>query len=310
VIWLTWRQHRMPGAVAALAVAVLSGALVLVTLRAGAIADTIGAPFQSDAVRAQIQSEFGPILALAAVGVLLLPVLIGIFAGVPLVSRELEDRTHRMVWTQSLSRDRWFVSKTGLLAGAIVVAAALVSVAATTGSLALPAFAPLAGRWVTFDADLPVLAAWALLAFSAGVLFGALIKRSLPALLATMLLYAAARIVVTAGLRSQYLPPVQATNDRQIPADAWVFPQRFVDNVGREVDTARVSALMRNFGGRVQEFQGDTARYLEANGVFHPIFYQPADRYWTFQGIEAGIVLGASLACVVVALLVVRRLPA
>ena len=50
----------------------------------------------------------------------LLPVLIGMFAGAPLVARELEGRTFRYAWTQGVSRRRWLTTKV-LLLGAVIV---------------------------------------------------------------------------------------------------------------------------------------------------------------------------------------------
>jgi ABC-type transport system involved in multi-copper enzyme maturation permease subunit len=312
VIWLTWRQHRAPGAVAALAVAALCGGLIYIALRAQLIAGALGIPLQSDAVRTQLQLELGGsyLVPLLAVGVLFLPSFIGIFAGVPLVSRELEDGTHRLIWTQGISREFWFLSKVGLLVAALVLAAALISFSAMAGAVALPAVASFSGRFASFDTELPVLLAWTLLAFGVGVAFGALVKRALPAVLAAMLAYAAVRIYVTAALRSGYLPPLQAPDERQLPAEAWQLPHRFVDAAGREVDPARISQLIRDFGSHAQEFQGNMARYLEQNGVFQPVFYQPADRYWVFQTIESAFLIVAAIVCLGIALFLVRRVRA
>ena len=42
---------------------------------------------------------------------LAVPGLIGIFWGAPLVTRELEERTDRLVWNQSVTRTRWLAVK-------------------------------------------------------------------------------------------------------------------------------------------------------------------------------------------------------
>ena len=44
---------------------------------------------------------------------LILPVLVGLFWGAPLVAREVEHGTHRLVWTQGVSRRRWALVKFG-----------------------------------------------------------------------------------------------------------------------------------------------------------------------------------------------------
>ena len=58
--------------------------------------------------------------------VLVVPVLIGMFWGAPLIARELETGTFRLAWTQSVSRVRWLLVKLGLVGlAAIVVAGGL-----------------------------------------------------------------------------------------------------------------------------------------------------------------------------------------
>ena len=50
----------------------------------------------------------------ARLGILLLlvvPAIIGIFWGAPLVARELETGTYRLAWTQSVTRTRWLAVK-------------------------------------------------------------------------------------------------------------------------------------------------------------------------------------------------------
>ena len=46
--------------------------------------------------------------------VALAPAVIGAFWGAPLVARELEAGTHRLVWNQSVTRTRWLATKLGV----------------------------------------------------------------------------------------------------------------------------------------------------------------------------------------------------
>ena len=50
------------------------------------------------------------------------PAVIGVFWGAPLVARELETGTHRLAWNQSVTRTRWLAAKLGVavLATAVV----------------------------------------------------------------------------------------------------------------------------------------------------------------------------------------------
>ena len=56
-----------------------------------------------------------------------LPALAGLFVGAPLLARELEHGTHRFAWTQAITRRRWLLSKTALLAAGTVLAGAAAS---------------------------------------------------------------------------------------------------------------------------------------------------------------------------------------
>ena len=46
------------------------------------------------------------------VGFFALPPLLGVFVGAPLLARELESGTFRLIWTQSVTRLRWPLTKT------------------------------------------------------------------------------------------------------------------------------------------------------------------------------------------------------
>src|SRR5260370_31377378 len=60
--------------------------------------------------------QAGPLLALA------LPLLLGALVGAPLVTREVERRTHLLIWTQSITRMRWLTVKLALVLGAGLLA--------------------------------------------------------------------------------------------------------------------------------------------------------------------------------------------
>src|SRR5204862_6772101 len=65
-------------------------------------------------------------LNLGQAAILGLPALIGVFIGAPLFARELEQGTHVLAFTQSVSRIRWMSSKILVSAGpALAVVAVL-----------------------------------------------------------------------------------------------------------------------------------------------------------------------------------------
>ena len=125
------------------------------------------------------------------------PALIGAFVGAPVLARELETGTFRYAWTQGFGRWRWTLAKLVALAVVVAAAAGALSVlfswyyqpyfAAGNQSLSLsesirslPACSTCAGS---------AFAAWTLAAFAIGGLAGMLIRRVVPAIVATLVVY-------------------------------------------------------------------------------------------------------------------------
>jgi len=142
MIWLVWRQHRQQALFALLGLAALAAFLVPTgiqmhdaferaglpgCLRAAASVEYVqvvnGADQAPDPVStcqdlaAQFAGRFG---SRGAIGILLwfLPLFVGLFWGAPLIARELEHGTHRLVWTQGVSRRRWALASSAWSAGA------------------------------------------------------------------------------------------------------------------------------------------------------------------------------------------------
>jgi hypothetical protein len=127
------------------------------------------------------EDQAGKLLAFMAV----LPFIVGLLAGVSIVGRELEARTAQLAWALTPSRHRWLARQVGPILLVVVVAVALAAAAATVlettrepwyhstyGDLMLHGW-PVIGR--------------ALAAFSVGLLVGAVVGRSLPALIVAAL---------------------------------------------------------------------------------------------------------------------------
>ncbi len=60
------------------------------------------------------------------------PALIGVFWGAPLIARELETGTHRLAWNQSVTRTRWLATKLVIVGAAAAVTVGLLSWAVTS----------------------------------------------------------------------------------------------------------------------------------------------------------------------------------
>ena len=140
MIWLTWRQHRKQLFFAVLGLIVVAG-LMFPTGRQmhrafdrdvasclAAEGHTEFARHDNEAYQAcrlaaeRFTGEYSSLIFLAVLFALL-PLFVGLFFGAPLVAREVEHGTHRLVWTQGVTRTRWALAKFGLVGAAVLVLA-------------------------------------------------------------------------------------------------------------------------------------------------------------------------------------------
>ena len=121
MIWLTWRQFRTQGwfglgtlvAVAA-TLAITAPAVTGAYRDSGLAACRAGCGDLSDAFLHQARTGLTGNLYWAGLAVMyVVPALIGVFWGAPLIAREFEAGTHRLVWNQSVTRTRWLALKIG-----------------------------------------------------------------------------------------------------------------------------------------------------------------------------------------------------
>ena len=212
MIWLTWRQFRaQAAAVAAIAVAF---ALVLAATgpRLADLATTYRDVF--DHITANDRHLFYAGIVVIAVA----PVIIGVFWGAPLVARELEAGTHRLAWTQSVTRTRWLAVKLGVTALAAAVAVGVLTLAVTWWSQ------PLDGALSSTHGSLParltpvsfamrgiVPVGYAVFAVVLGATLGAVFRRSLPAMAVTLLVVVFVQIAVPTWVRAHLAPTAEQT---------------------------------------------------------------------------------------------------
>jgi ABC-2 family transporter protein len=313
--WVTWRQHRFQ---------FYAGLGLLVGLAATAVAThlPIHAAYHRDAVAGclppsaragcdlivrHFESEFGG-WAAAARGLAVLPALVGLFVGAPLLARELEQGTHRFAWTQAVTRRRWLLSKTAYLAVGTVLVSLLVS--AVTMWWRSP-FDTLEGRMSPsgFDVEGLVVPAYALFALAVGLLAGLVLRRTVAAMSLTLAVFVATRVVVLEFLRPRFLPPlhrsVVATESGRRVGE-WVLSDTLVDAGGSQITAGREDLAILH----AQQAGIDPHEYLVTLGWRRTITYQPPGRFWTFQLLEAGLFVLLALLVVSVAVWRVRRTPA
>ncbi|WIV53788.1 ABC transporter permease [Amycolatopsis nalaikhensis] len=304
MIWLTWRQHRKQALFTLVALGVLAAIMVPTGLAMHTKYDSLGlaacrgalgtaslitqteAAANCESLSHQFQQQFTGMVFVAVLFVIL-PVLVGVFFGAPLVAREVEQGTHRLVWTQGVSRLHWALVKFGLV-GAITAVLA-VGYALGVSWWFRPLVSASTGRltYFSFDVQGIVPVVYTLFALALGVFAGTYGRKVLPAMGIALVGFAAVRVAVEVLARPRYLPSRTLTfapTGKQTPNPAsgdWVMSEGVRNAAGEMVlPDARIGPCppggCGNTGGA-------------GPGAYNWMEYQPGDRFWTFQFIETGI---------------------
>jgi hypothetical protein len=245
----------------------------------------------------------------------LVPMLIGIFWGGPLIAREVEQGTHRLVWTQSHGRGRWLAARLGVfLVGAVAVAAVITEI--TTWWFKPVERVQVDGAAVfgrlnpdVFDFRGIVPLAYTVFAFAVGATAGAVFKRAVPAMVATLVVYLPVKVSVQVQREHFQTPltvtyPLHADNPRAGKGD-WQVTHDTVDSAGNVITRIRVPDACRVIAD--QTLMRDCV--AKETGYQVVDTYHPVSRFWTFQLIESGIYLGLAAAVLTLAVWwVVRKL--
>jgi hypothetical protein len=322
--WVTWRQHRF----ALTGVAALLGALAVYVWIIGlqlhhAYAAATACHPAGSSICSVLASGFQSMDVQVANGFVWQPVpaLIGAFVGAPVLARELETGTFRYAWTQGFGRWRWALAKLVLLAATVAAAAGAFSAllswyyqpyfAAGNQGRFLTALSPLASG--LFDLRGIAFAAWALAAFAIGALAGLLIRRVVPAIVATLAAYAGLAFAVGTFLRQHYLTAL-VTKNVNLPGSALILNQWWDKGGTFAFGRAPISLLLRMCpppppGAGPGNFSksGFVAQCLSQHGYTRWTSYQPASRFWSFQLIEGGWLLALSLLLIALTVWLVHR---
>jgi hypothetical protein len=321
--WVIWRQHR----IALGGVAVALGALAVyvwivgLQLHHAYVAATTCNPASSTCADLITNFNFMNHVLVGGYTLQLVPPLIGAFVGAAVLARELETGTFRYAWTQGFGRWRWTLAKLVALAVVVTAAAGAISVLFSwyyqpylaTGhqSLALSEESPFSSA--LFDLRGVAFAAWTLVAFAIGGLAGMLIRRVVPAIVATLAAYAGLALVAANLLREHYLTPL-LTSNVNVPGSAWIFSQwwtkggKFAFSGWRDAPHGLVQLCASvPVGPLGKPSQGTLAQCFAQHGYTQLTSYQPASRFWPFQWIEGGWLLALSMLLIAVTVWVVRR---
>lgn len=308
MIWLSWRQQRLESAMTAALLVLAVAFLVPVGLHMASAYSGSGAASCIAHTRASgvgcssIVNDFlhrfehaSPIVSWLN----LLPGLFGVLFAAPLVL-ELERGDFRFSWTQSITRRRWFSVKLLTLFGSAFVATGALSALMTWWRHPLDS---VQGRMDinVFDFEGVVPYAYTFFALALVIALGVFTRRTIVATGGGLLAFFAVRISVQTWVRQHYEAPVRVLWRPGTPGPnnldrAWNLVSGPSDAQGRILPFAdRIVARCMSAPKEQAE------RCMTSHHVFNLAVYQPASRFWLFQGIEAAIFVGISAVLLVAA---------
>jgi hypothetical protein len=327
--WVVWRQHRNQAYFAAAALAAFA-VLILITGRQMASqyhsALTSCAASHSCSNLANVLNLGTPWMSALVTLTVAVPCLLGVFWGGPLVARELETGTTQFAWMQGISRRRWLTAKVGWALLAAAAWGGAVSALVTWWSSPVNALQQQNFQPAQFDIQGIVPIGYAVFAVALGIAAGTLLRRALPAMAITLVVFTFLRLVIGQDFRSHYLTAVTKTfsflHPPALPKGSyWLVSSGVVGPGGQVASSHAQGGLTIGFGGvrvpvasmpsacRALVFQSPLklGSCLAARGYHALIAYQPADRYWAFQGFETGIFVVLAAALIAVTAIVVLR---
>jgi hypothetical protein len=298
VIWLTWRQQRLETLMTAALLALVAALLVPLGIH-------MASAYHHDGVAACVTHATGGGNGCGGIvddflhrfehaGSIVpwlnfLPGLFGVLFAAPLVL-ELEHGTFRLAWTQSVTRRRWLTVKLATIYGSGLLAATALVVLMTWWRQPLDS---VQGRMEpnVFDFEGVVPLAYTLFALSLVLAIGVFTRRTLVATAGALLTYFAVRIGVQGWVREHYVSPIRRIWGPSAPGPtnldrAWSITSGPSDAAGHPLSKEHVFATCLNAP------KGQTERCLSTHHIFSLAVYQPASRFWLFQGIEAALFTG------------------
>jgi hypothetical protein len=333
--WIFWRQYRAQAAIAGTLLAALAALLVITGVQVASQWHSALAACTASHSCGNLSSTL--FLGSHAVGFLVImtlgvPAVVGMLLGAPLLAQEFEAGTSQFAWTQSITRRRWLAAKAGWLLLAAAAVGGVVSGLVTWWSgpdnaLQANAFDP--GR---FDIMGIAPVGYAVFAAALGITAGALLRRTLPAIGLTLAGFIAIRSVIYILVRPHFLTAVTSyfpIGSGFSPAGSgWQLASGFVGASGQPISVPQstsgqvisgpgVSIPVSSLPAPCQAAAGNgpftRATYhavvscAQAHGIRGYVTYQPASRYWAFQGIETGIFVLLAAVLIAVTFVVISR---
>lgn len=330
--WFTWQQHKKQFLILGACLLAFAAIVVPTGLHywhqysqiisscnsaTACVQHDLGNTFSAEG-----NGQFFMLFHFVQIALVALPVLLGLFLGVPLVANEYIEGTNKFIWTRSVSRRKWLTVKLAWIVGVSVVFAVALALLATwwfktanalyihgdDSSLgALNRFGKL-----SFDAQGIVPVAYTFFMVSLGIALGAWLKRILLAFGITLAAVVALQGAIPNTVRPHYQSPqvnnvtlttaIHSANIFSPPEPAgsgtsWALSGSVVND--RTGQSQSMTSLLSNPPAACEEplAKGPKQGFpcLQSLGYHWVVKYQPAYRYWDFQRIESSLYVALGL---------------
>ncbi len=291
--FVIWRLHRAHVLIAGAGLAALALLLVITGVHMAHTYDTAlstcAATNSCNQLPTLLFQADRPLVELVS-GTMILPALLGVLWGAPLVAGETEARTTDLIWTQSVPRRRWMLSNMGWALAAAAWWGALLTLLVSWWRIPENAlFDRLSPGPFDIQGIVPI--AYSVFAMSLGIATGVLLRRTLPAVATALAGFIAIRAAVALYLRQHFMTPVTHITPINVNwssgslAHSWWLAGYITTPSGHgssatgiQIPPACQTPVYRRF-----------ENCLAAHGYHRIVTYQPAGRFWTFQAMEAGL---------------------
>jgi len=254
--------------------------------------------------------------------------LVGALLGILALASEVDNRTVRLAWTQSISRSRWFAAKVGVGATFVTIILVPTAVALSWWNGAI-SDKDLFGR-ATYGIAGWDLVAYGLFMFALTILLGAVIRRTGWTLAVSILLFLVVAVTLPSRVRIHLVTPTVTWSEpvavstgggsnffEPWPHNAWLLVDGPVPRSTTGIPTYReVFATMPKVSACVVSYPGATeSEYVKAQLACYKKFdvenvavYIADGQFWTLQLREGILYLSVALILAGGALMIVRRI--
>ena len=316
MIRFTWLQFRTQALVALGALAILAVVVAVTGIPLAHAYDTTVAGCEprhdcAAALSAFNRNGYGAPRGLLSALVIAIPGIIGMFWGAPLAARELKTGTFRLAWTQGITRTRWLAAKIGLIGAFSMAVTGLLTLMVTWWTSPFDTAAMDRLNPANFHSEGIVPVGYAAFAFALGFAAGMLIRRTLPAMAVTLVIFTAVQFAVPVWVRPLSSPPSRpARRSTWARSLRWDPARRQPVRAGANGHTRRLGPLQpdRHPGGPPRLHppateacgaQSPSLRacpdYIKSLHLRETVTYQPLSRYWPLQWCETAVYLAVAL---------------